>query len=199
MPSITALFGQIAGILSLAAFFPYIISILKGRTRPNRATWIIWTAVGFMLGASYYSSGARETMWVPVSYIVGPFTTVIFSLKYGEGGWTKFDRMCLAGAGISVVLWWLSGSALIALLINLFIDFLGALPTIRKVCFDPRGESKPAWFLFFAGNTANMFAMEKWTFAIAVYPVWMFLGSGAIAALVFFPKWRIQGLDVIRF
>ncbi len=186
MPDITAVAGQVAGILALAAFVPYVLAILRGETKPNRATWWIWAVVGFMLGASYYSSGANHTIWVPVSYVVGPLVIAVLSLKYGEGGWTRFDRMCLLGAGISVVLWWIFGSPLIALCINLFIDFLGALPTIRKAYHKPEGEDRAAWALFVAGDIANLFAVERWTFAIAAYPVYMFLCGGVIAILVFF-------------
>lgn len=185
MIDITVFVGRVAGILSLAAFFPYIVATLRRKTRPNRATWFIWTVMGFILGASYYSSGANHTMWVPVSYIIGPFVTVILSLKYGEGGWTRFDRNCLLGAGMSAILWWMFKSPLIALTINLFIDFLGALPTIRKAYHKPEGEDRTAWGLFIAGNTANLFAVERWSFSIAAYPIYMFLASGAIAALVF--------------
>ncbi|MEK7516302.1 MAG: hypothetical protein AAB562_01770 [Patescibacteria group bacterium] len=190
MSDITAVAGTVAGILSLAAFAPYILAILRKKTKPSRATWWIWTVVGFMLGASYYSSGANHTIWVPASCIIGSFITAVLSLKYGEGGWTRFDRGCLLGAGVSVALWWMFSSPLIALLINLSIDFMGALPTIRKSYYEPEGEDRTAWAMFFAGNTANLFAVESWSFAIAAYPIYMFLCSGAIAVLVFL---RLRG------
>ena len=185
MPDITAVVGKVAGIISLVAFIPYILAILRGETKPNRATWWIWTVIGLMLGASYYSSGANHTIWVPVSYIIGPFAVAILSIKYGEGGWTRFDRSCLLGAGVSVVLWWMFSSPLIALLIGLFIDLMGALPTIRKAYHKPESEDRTAWTLFFAGSTANLFAVETWTFAISVYPIYMFLANGIITTLIF--------------
>lgn len=185
MPNITAITGKVAGIISLVAFIPYIFAVLRGETKPNRTTWWIWTVVGLMLGASYYSSGANHTIWVPVSYIIGPFVIAILSIKYGEGGWTRFDRNCLLGAGVSVVLWWIFSSPLVALLINLFIDLMGALPTIRKAYYEPESEDRTAWALFFAGNIVNLFAVETtWTFAIYVYPIYMVLVSGIIAILV---------------
>ncbi len=184
MPDITAIAGRVAGILALAGGIPYIIAILRKQTKPNKATWWIWTVVGFTLGASYYSSGADHTIWVPVSYIIGPFVVAILSLKYGEGGWTRFDRICLLGAVISVALWWMSNSPLIALCINLFIDFMGALPTIRKSYYKPEGEDRSAWIIFLIGNTVNLFAVEKWTFAIAAYPIYMFVADCLIVTLL---------------
>ena len=188
MGEISELAGRTAGLLALAAFVPYILSILRGGTRPNRATWWIWTIVGLLLGSSYYASGAQHTMWVPISYIIGPLVAAVLSLRYGEGGWTAFDRRCIFVALLSLPLWWFFQSPLIALLMNLFIDFLGALPTIRKSYFEPEGEDRLAWALFFAGNVANLFAIEGLTFVIVVYPAYMFLASGTITFLVLRPR-----------
>ncbi|MEK7478584.1 MAG: hypothetical protein AAB626_01510 [Patescibacteria group bacterium] len=185
MPDITAIAGKVAGIISLVAIVPYVLAILRGETKPNRATWWIWLVVGLMCVASYHSSGANHTIWVPVSYVIGPFTVAILSIKYGEGGWTPFDRWCLLGAGMSIVLWWVFNSPLIALLINLFIDLMGSLPTIRKAYHKPESEDRTTWILFCAGNTANLFAVERWTFAIAVYPIYMLAGSGLITIFLF--------------
>lgn len=188
MPDFTAIAGKVAGIISFAAFVPYIFAILKRTARPNRATWWIWTTVGFMIGASYYSSGANHTIWVPVSYIIGPAIIAVLSLKYGEGGWNWFDRSCVIGAGVSVALWWVFSSPLVALLINLFIDLLGALPTIRKSYREPEGEDRTTWVLFTIGNAINVFAIEVWAFAIAVYPIYMFLIDVAILAPLIWPR-----------
>ncbi|MBU0531580.1 hypothetical protein KJ910_03780 [Patescibacteria group bacterium] len=188
MPEFTAFVGKLAGIISLIAFVPYIVAILRRQTKPNRATWWIWTAVGLMLGSSYYFSGASHTIWVPVSYTVGPFITALLSIKYGEGGWTRFDRWCLIGAGVSLLLWVVFREPLVALTINLIIDLLGALPTIRKAYRKPEEEDRLAWLLFFLGNTCNMFAVEQWNYAIAAYPIYMFLVCGTIALLVLRPR-----------
>jgi hypothetical protein len=186
--SIGEIAGVIAGVLALTAFVPYIIAILRGSTRPNRATWFIWTVVGLLLATSYYSSGAHDTLWVPVAYVAGPLVVAVLSIKFGEGGWTWLDRLCLFGAAASAPLWWLSGSPLIALVINLLIDALGALPTIRKSYYNPQGEDRTAWALGLAGATVNLFAIEAWSFEIAAYPVYMFVANATIAALVLVPR-----------
>lgn len=181
----TALFGKMAGIVAFAAYVPYIVSIVRGKTEPNRATWLIWTIVGFMLAISYYYSGAVETMWVPVIYVIGPCSIFVLSFKYGKSEWVLIDTFCLFGVAVSLLLWWLSGSALVALLLNLFIDFLGAVPTVRKVYYEPQTEDRLAWVLSCAGSLINLFAIEDWTFSIAVYPIYMCIGNGVITALIF--------------
>jgi hypothetical protein len=192
MSDIKVVAGWVAGILSLFAYIPYSRAILKRETRPNRATWFIWTLVSFLTLASYWSSGARETIWVPVIYVVMSLTTALLSLKYGEGGWTRFDKWCIFVAATSAMLWRLSGSPLVALILSLAIDFAGALPTIRKVWKDPASEDRFAWSLFFSGNISNLFAVKEWTFAVALYTIYMFLGTGAIATLVLFKPRKVK-------
>ena len=182
--------GLLAGLLSLAAFVPYIIAIVKGATKPNRATWWIWTTNGLILLASYYASGAESTVWVAVGYFVGSLLTAVLALRYGEGGWSPFDRSCLLGAALGLLFWWMFNSSIVALVTTLFVDFAGALPTIRKAYRAPETEDRVAWGLFISGNTVNLLAVEAWSFAIAVYPVYMFLASGTIAVLVLRPRLR---------
>lgn len=182
--------GLLAGLLSLAAFVPYIIAIVKGATKPNRATWWIWTTNGLILLASYYATGAESTVWVAVGYFVGSLLTAVLALRYGEGGWSPFDRSCLLGAALGLLFWWMFNSSIVALVTTLFVDFAGALPTIRKAYRAPETEDRVAWALFISGNTVNLFAVEAWSFGIAVYPVYMFLASGTIAALVLRPRLR---------
>src|SRR5258707_594803 len=113
MEDLRPLIGQVAGALALAGFVPYVVSILRRQTVPSRTTWWIWTVVGAMLCASYYAAGARESIWVPVGYALGPLVTALLALRYGEGGWSRFDRACLAGSALSLVLWGVSGSPLV--------------------------------------------------------------------------------------
>jgi hypothetical protein len=187
MPWFPQFAGQMAGVITLLAFAPYIISMVRGHTKPNRATWWILVIVGVMLAASYRSVGAKNTIWVPVSFVVGPLAIALLSLKYGEGGWSKFDRYCVLGALIASAFWLFQG-ALAALLINLATDWLGLMPTVRKAYWRPHTENKFAWVAWFIGSTLNLFAVEEWKFELAVYPVYMFVGNGILVLLVCWPR-----------
>lgn len=190
MEALSSWIGGVAGLISFVAFVPYIHSTWRRRTRPNRATWWIWTLVGFLLAGSYYASGARHTVWVAVSFALGPLVIAVLSLKRGEGGWTRLDRTCLLGALVSLLLWWFSHSPLIALLFNLIIDMLGAIPTVRKSYLEPQGESLVAWILFLVGNGLNLFAVEVWRFAIVIYPAYMFVLSAVMTLLLLRPHFH---------
>jgi hypothetical protein len=188
MLEIALIARKLAGIISLAAYVPYILSILRKETKPNRASWIIWAIVSTIIALSYREAGASYAFLAPVGYAVGSTIVFILSIRYGVGGWTPFDRKCLIGAAISLVLWEIFDSPMSALLINLFINLLGTLPTARKALYQPETESKVAWSLFFLGSIVNLFAVENWTFSMAVYPVSMIFLIGIVTVPVLWTK-----------
>lgn len=178
--------GIIAGIIAFSAYIIYYYAILKGETKPSRATWWIWTVVGTIIGLSYFFSGATYTIWVPLGEALGPLGVAILSVKYGVGGWTPFDRWCILGASISLAIWFASGSALLALLSSLCIDLSAALPTIKKIRKDPSTEDKFAWSLTSLANFMNMGAVNTITFAVLIYPIY----AAIIDLVILFYIWR---------
>ena len=113
--SLQHILGISAGILSFLAFVPYIIATLRGSNRPNRATWIIWAVLGFILLGSYKAAGATDTLWLTVGNVVAFSAVVLISFKYGEGGWKLLDISCLTLAALGIFLWWYYSSPLLAL------------------------------------------------------------------------------------
>jgi tetratricopeptide (TPR) repeat protein len=197
MHEIASVAGKLAGIISLAAYGPYILSILRKETKPNRASWIIWAVVSSIIALSYREAGASYAFLAPVGYVIGSTIVFILSIRHGVGGWTPFDRKCLIGAAISLVLWKIFGSPMSALLINLFINLLGTLPTARKAWYQPETESKVAWSLFSLGSIVNLFAIENWIFSMAVYPVSMIFLIGIVTVPVLWTKRpRAMGIDL---
>jgi len=175
--------GLIAGCVSAIAFLPYLISILKGKTKPSIVTWWIWSVLGILLFFSYKAGGATETLFVPFVYMLTPLATAILSLKYGNKGWSKFDLYCLIGAATSTVIWFISGSPTIALVLYLFIDLFGLMPTIRKTFYQPEQENSLAWLLMVVANFLNILAITKMKFSILIYPLYLLISGGIILIL----------------
>ena len=97
--------GLIGGIIAFLGFMPYITTMVKGASRPSRASWAIWSVMGLVILGTYYASGARNNLPGTIALAIGPIVTFLFTIKYGEGGDNQFDKTCLIGAGVSVALW----------------------------------------------------------------------------------------------
>lgn len=177
------LIGIIAGILGIAGYVPYIYSILRDKTKPNRATWLIWTIVGGLLAFSYMAEGDQHSIWLPLSYFIGPLFVALLSIRYGYAQWTRLDTVCIVAAAISIIPWVLSDSAALTLVINVIIDSAGAIPTLVKTYKEPETEDLSGWLIFFIANTLQLFAIEMWNIA-ALYPIYLFFLAGAMVAFI---------------
>ena len=181
-----AYLGMAAGILNLAAFVPFIVTIFSDGKRPNRATWIIWAVLNWILLFQYSQTGANETWWVTLGLVVGSTPLALLTLRWGEGGWTRFDLCCIAGAAVSLVVWLYFGSPQTGLLMALAVDGFGVAATIRHAYRKPWEESAIAWSLFFVGDALNVAAVSDWSmdaFGIWIYPVVMALYTTPIFVL----------------
>ena len=177
--------GLLAGLVSLSGFIPYIISVLKQKTRPSRASWFIWAAVAIMIAASYWSVGARNTLWLALANAAGIIIIALLSLRFGKAGWSITDKVCLGWAASSIVLWFASGSATIALVMNILSDFAGVVPTVKKLIERAGPEDRLSWGIWLAADTLTLLAAESWDIAIIIYPLYLFFHSALIFGLTF--------------
>jgi len=190
---IKSVLGIIAGIIALLAYVVYIVSIFRGKSKPNRITWWIWAFMGLVLALSYKFSGADNTVWVPYVEFLGPLAIAILSIKYGEGTLeNKTDLFCFFGAVVSIILWIIFDNPVIALVTNLAIDSFAIVPTIKKSYLRPEGEDFWAWFGTGLADSLNMFAVERFTFAILVYPIYMLVSDLIIIFILLFRKKNIM-------
>lgn len=175
--------GIIAGILAVLGYIPYLYSILAGKTKPNRATWFIWTIVGGLLAFSYIAESHSGSIWLPLAYFMCPLITAILSLRYGYAEWTRLDTFCITAALLSIIPWVFADSATTTLMINLVIDSIGAVPTLVKTYREPETEDFTAWLIFFMANTLQLFAINLWSLA-ELYPVYLFFLAGSMVVFI---------------
>ena len=101
------LIGIFAGLIGLLGYLPYIITTVKGKTKPNRATWWVWGFLGIVQLFSYYHSESNfdSAAWLLACYTLCQIIMALLSIKFGEGGWDKLDKICFIGVIFSIILW----------------------------------------------------------------------------------------------
>lgn len=185
--------GYIAGSLAFLQLIPYLISIFRGHTKPERATYAIWSLVNLILILSYVASGARTTIWVALAYTLSSILVFGLSFKYGIGGFSKFDRVCLFLAFIGIAIWLSNANYVIALYFCIAVKAIGVTPTIRKVYYRPDTENGLAWAMCASASIINVFALTNLVPNIVSLPLYALLADCAVALLVLFPKARPKG------
>jgi hypothetical protein len=174
--------GALALALAIGGYVPYLLSTWRGVTRPNRASWWIYSATGLFATASSFAAGARATLLVPLAYGVCSLAVVALAVRRGEGGWTRLDRACIATAIASLAVWWLSGDALVAVAMNAVADTAGNVPTMLKAWREPEREHGWSWACFLAGDLVNLAQLATWDTAAVLYPLTLTVNAAVVVA-----------------
>jgi hypothetical protein len=185
--TIPEILGVISGALLIIGYIPYIYEVLKKTSVPNRASWFIWSLSTIVLFFGAKETGTHDAIWVPLADAVGCTLIFLCAIPWGVGGWSKTDRFSLFICLASLVLWWYTGNALVALLANLVVYVSGYVPTIKKAWDMPGKESRLAWSFFFFGVVLNLIAVALGTdtgFAVWVYPIVLVLTVGTLYAIL---------------
>ncbi len=194
------IFGIAAGLLEVVAISSYIRSIFKGTTKPNRVTWWILAIVSGIITISYFASGARETIWLPVAYTLA-FTIIgLLSIKYGEGkpSLSLIDRISLAGALVSASVWLLVKSPIPTLFMSMVTELIGLGPTINKSYQRPWTENRLSWILATIASFLNVLAVGEWTVVIAGYPLYVLLTNSIIVYLIMRKKFAKDAMPLLN-
>jgi hypothetical protein len=179
-------FGILAGILPLIAAIPYISDILKGKTRPHRGSFLIWSVLGAIAFGSQAATGASWSLTLPAADTLATLIIFGLSIKYGMGGLNRRDVSALMVAGIGLVAWYYTHQPLVALLITIGIDAIGTLLTLLKTYAEPHTETFSSWFLAALSGLAAALAVEEASFVFLVYPLYILLANGTVSAVVWF-------------
>lgn len=185
-----ALLGQIAGILAVVQAIPYIIGILRGKTKPARASYAIWSVVQTISAMSYIASGATDTKWVPIVLTVSAIVIFVLSFKYGMGGLSKLDISCLGIAAVAIILWVTTNNPTLAVYASLVASTIAFIPIVKKSYLQPATENTLSWTLYATSVLFNIAALTTLEPVIALPPIVSLLFSGTIAVLLLMPRKR---------
>lgn len=183
LPLWRAKIGIVAGLLAIASYVPYIISVCKKRTCPSRTTWWILTGATLCTLKAYSASGDGNALWVAIGDVVGILVIALLSISYGTGGKDGADIVCFVGSTIGMLLWWMFDSPVVGLVTMLLVDGLAIVPTVTKTYQHPEQEDRLAWVLYAVGHLLSVTAIEDWTIAAAIYPIYHSASGSTIVVL----------------
>lgn len=178
------IFGYTSALLSIIMIFPYVRDILRLKTKPERGSWIIWTVLGFIAFLSQLAKGATDSLWMTIGQTTAVLVIVLLSIKYGYGGLEKRDIRGLIGAGIGLILWYLTREASFALLFVILIDSIGTLLTLIKSYKDPGSETLSTWIMSGTAGFFGMLAVGSFDLILLAYPFYIMIANYAIVGAI---------------
>src|SRR6476469_4023817 len=116
-----------AALLAIVSVGPYIIDVIKKRTKPNIVTWFTWSILtGVATAAAIAADEPRTALLVGASTLCTG-AVVVAGFFNGIAKFSWFDGLCQAGAVAGLALWIIFNSPTIGIVVPVVIDFIALL------------------------------------------------------------------------
>ena len=162
----------ISGLGTALAYLDYNRVVLKGETKPNGATWAIWSTIALVSTSSYFAS--TGDVWksiIPFANIflcIGTFVLALIVGKFKKLDFTDWSALTIGI--IAAIVWKLTTAAYGNLIVQVAI-IIGFIPTWCGVWKTPSCEKPRPW--------------------------WIWCVSYGIAGVVVIMRWRGQRIDLV--
>jgi len=163
----------ISSILTIAATLPYIVDILKRKTKPRIVSWFTWSLLTAISAAASFSDRQWAAGILSLSASVECMAVVILGLRYGNREFALFDIACQVGALIGLLLWFIFNSPAIAVIAGILIDLIGSLPTLKHAWEKPAEETWITFMLSGLGAVFTVFAATTTRITALANPLYL--------------------------
>jgi hypothetical protein len=179
-----AFFGVIAGILQLVAAAPYLRDILRGSTKPQRATWLIWTTLSLVVFASQWASGATWSLALTAGQAVSCASVFALAIRRGVGGVSRLELALLSLAGLGVVGWQLAGDPTVATCSVVAADLIAVALMLPKTYRQPGSETLATYAIGVVSTLFALAAVNSTAPSLLIYPLYILVADGAVVAVI---------------
>lgn len=153
--SIIGIAAAISTLLALYCGYPYIKSVLNGKTHPHQLSWLVFTIMNGMVFFAQYLAGGRVSTLISLTFFVYSLITFVLSLSRGTRNTSRADKGLFLFAVLAMIAWVVTRSNVLAIWLTLLIDLAATSMIILKVRKQPDSEDPEAWFF---GALAYVFA-----------------------------------------
>lgn len=181
-------FVIVGAIIAAIGSLSYLIDTVKGRVKPNRVSFLLWSLAPLIAFFAEIKQGVG--IQALMTFIVGilPLTIFIASFVNKKAVWnlTGFDLICGALSIIGLVFWYITKSGNIAIIFSIVADALAAVPTVVKSFNYPETESAWPYFASTISAILTLLTVTVWNVANIAFPLYIVLITLLIFSLVQF-------------
>jgi hypothetical protein len=179
--------GTVSTLLTLVGYLPYILSTVKGRTKPHVFSWIIWGTIATIVFFAQTSDDAGPGAWAMGFSAAGCFIIAALAVRFGEKKITRSDWLSFVGALMAIPIWCLTRNPLWAVLLVTAIDACGYYPTFRKSWHHPREENVIVYIVDSMKFVLALLALEHYSTVTVLSPLFIALVEAALTVMIL---WR---------
>lgn len=182
------IFVVISSLLIVGAAVPYIMDIVKGKTKPRVVTWAIWGLLSVISCVASLSERQYPTAILLAAIITGNLFIVILGWKHGDKKFNRTDIFCLIGALVGLLLWRIFDSPAVAVIATVVIDAIGAIPTLEHSWKKPHEETLAIYLMQLSGDIFTLLSISTWRVTAFAYPVYAGLINLVFSLIIFFRR-----------
>lgn len=166
----------------------YILSTLKGKSQPNRVSFLLWAVIAFVIFAAQINEGVGWPSLLTLIAGIGPLIIFIVSFVGDKAYWkiSKLDIFCGILSALAIVLWVVTGSGLYAIALGIIADFLASIPTVVKSFNFPESENFVIYRNATIGGAITLLTINVWTFAVTAFAIYIVLINLLLVLLIRF-------------
>jgi hypothetical protein len=181
-------FVIIGTLIGTAGSVAYLIDTLKGKVKPNRVSFLLWSIAPLIAFFAQIKQGVGLEALMTFSTGFQPLTVFIASFVNKQAEWklTRFDLICGILSLVGLVLWMITRVGNVAIFFSIVADGLAAVPTIMKAYKYPDTEIAWPWIATVFGVILTLLTLSTFTFANSGFILYILIENILIYSLVQF-------------
>lgn len=179
--------------ISVFGSWSYLIDTLKGRVKPNKVSWLLWSIAPMIAFFAMIKQGVGLTALATFTVGFLPFIIFLASFFNKNATWdiSKLDIICGALSIFGLILWAITKVGNIAIFFSIVADALAAVPTIVKSFKYPETENSTIFFFGIVNALIALLAIKEWNFQSYGFQLYIVIVNSTIATLIKF-KWGLK-------
>jgi hypothetical protein len=178
------LLGLSAALVGIADTIPYLRDMLRGKTRPHRGTWLIWSLLSVLVFLSQRADGASWSLVAAGTQVVLNGLILALAACRGVGGLSVGDRAALAIAAGGAIGWAAADAPFVATTCVVVADVLALAMMVPKTYRDPGSETLATFVLAAVGGALATLAVGSADPALVTYPLYLTVANLGLAILI---------------
>ena len=177
----------VGALLPLISSIVYIVSILRGISKPQRTTRLL---MALITGISFFALlAAQDTsgIWLALASFIQAVIIFWLTIKFGMSGHGALDAVCFVLCMIGLAIWLATGQSLIGLAGAIIADFIAVVPALVKTWRLPHTES---WLFYALDCVAAVFIISAGPYSGAnlAYPLYILVINAVFVFAIMRPQ-----------
>ena len=174
----------LSSLIALISPIIYARAIFFFFSKPHRTTRLVLLTITLLSTFALFAQHDTVAIWLAGVSALQAIFIFILSLKYGMGGYSITDGLCLVVAIIGILFWQITQNPTVGLYFAILADFTGMVPSLIKTYKMPHTEIYMFFLLDVFAGFFNLLAVKQWTASEVSFPLYIMLINLAMVVLV---------------